>query len=187
MKKDIQSQSRRFLHFINYYSSANRTIPYLRLTVLFFLLGFSFVKIEKKEPKQIKVISYNIHYGIGMDEKVDLARIAKVISDQNPDIVGLQEIGDSTMAAELGRLTGMKFVFGQSLGRADGYGDAVLSKHPFDWVNNYSIPSASSSRYHIDLSGKGKDHSCIRSSVYSRQHITQASYDSDTGRFSEHS
>ena len=33
-------------------------------------------------------MSYNIHYGLGMDDKVDLARIARVISDQNPDIVG---------------------------------------------------------------------------------------------------
>jgi len=103
-------------------------------------------------------MSYNSHYGVGMDDKVDLPRIAKVISDEHPDIVGLQEIGDSTMAAELGRLTGMKFVFGPSLDRMDGYGDAVLSKHPFEWVNNYSIPSASSSRYQamgidVDLSG----------------------------------
>jgi endonuclease/exonuclease/phosphatase family metal-dependent hydrolase len=127
----------------------NSITPYLFLTVLFFLLGFTFVKSDKKESNQIKVISYNIHYGIGVDEKYDLPRIAKVISDQNPDIVGLQEIGDSTMAAELGRLTGMKYVFGQSLGRADGYGDAVLSKHPFEWVGNYSIPSASSSRYQV--------------------------------------
>ena len=115
------------------------------------------VKWDKQEQQQIKVISYNIHYGLGMDDKVDLARIAKVISDQNPDIVGLQEIGDSTMAAELGRLTGLKFVFGPSLDKMDGYGDAVLSKHPFEWVNNYSIPSASSSRYQamgvdVDLS-----------------------------------
>jgi endonuclease/exonuclease/phosphatase family metal-dependent hydrolase len=61
------------------------------------------------------------------------------------------------MAAELGRLTGMNFVFGPSLGKMDGYGDAVLSKHSFEWVNNYSIPSASSSRYQamgvdVDLS-----------------------------------
>ena len=125
----------------------NKIAPYLFLPILFFLFGFTFIKSNNKESKHIKVISYNIHYGLGMDKKYDLPRIAKVISDQNPDIVGLQEIGDSAMAAELGRLTGMKYVFGQSLGRADGYGDAVLSKHPFDWVGNYSIPSASSSRY----------------------------------------
>ncbi|MGI9241711.1 MAG: endonuclease/exonuclease/phosphatase family protein [Verrucomicrobiales bacterium] len=102
-------------------------------------------------------MSYNIHYGRGLDKKLDLARIAKVISSQNPDLVGLQEIGDHAMAEELGRLTGMKFVFGQSLGRKDGYGDAILCRHPFEWVGNESLPSASSSRYQamaidVDLS-----------------------------------
>lgn len=120
-----------------------------------------FAFIDFKEPlsqqKTIKVLSYNIHYGLGMDKKYDLERIAKVISDQNPDIVGLQEIGDSIMAAKLGELTGMKAVFGPSKENMTGYGDAVLSKLPFQWVGNYSIPSASSSRYQamavdVDLS-----------------------------------
>jgi len=119
--------------------------------------------VEADTQKSLKVISYNIHYGLGMDGKKDLARIAKVISDQNPDIVGLQEIGSLAMAKELGRLTGMPFVFGQSLGKPDGYGDVILCKHPFKALKNQSIPSASSSRYQamaidVDISkvfGKG--------------------------------
>jgi hypothetical protein len=63
-----------------------------------------------------------------------------------------------------GRLTGMKYVFGASLGKKDGYGDAILSKHPFEWFGNHSIPSASLSRYQamgveVDVSafyGEGK-------------------------------
>lgn len=61
------------------------------------------------------------------------------------------------MAEKLGELTGMNFVFGPSLGKKEGYGDAILSKHPFGSFKNYSIPSASSSRYQamgvdVDLS-----------------------------------
>jgi endonuclease/exonuclease/phosphatase family metal-dependent hydrolase len=120
-------------------------------TVLFSLSCFA------TPPKSLKVMSYNIHYGRGMDEKYDLERIAKVIVKENPDLVGLQEIGDSIMAAKLGELTGMTFVFGPSLERMSGYGDAILSKYPFTRVGNYSIPSASSSRYQamavdVDLS-----------------------------------
>lgn len=115
------------------------------------LMLFSFIgnynSIQK--IRSIKVLSYNIHYGLGTDGKYDLSRIAKVISDQNPDIVGLQEIGDSIMAAKLGKLTGMHYVFGASKGSSKEYGDAILSKHPFAWVDNYSIPSASSSRYQV--------------------------------------
>lgn len=135
--------------------------------ILLILFGFSSVNKETKKGKTIKVMSYNIHYGLGMDEKLDLPRIANVILSHSPDIVGLQEIGDSTMAAELGILTGMESVFGQSLGRANGYGDAVLSKHPFKWVDNYSIPSASSSRYqamgvNVDLSNIYKKGTTVR-------------------------
>ena len=77
----------------------------------------------------------------------DLGRIARVIRDHAPDIVGLQEIGNEAMARELGQLTGMPVVFGPSKGRRDQYGDAILCKHPFKWIGNHPIPSASSSRY----------------------------------------
>ncbi|WP_164714299.1 endonuclease/exonuclease/phosphatase family protein [Chitinophaga rhizosphaerae] len=104
-------------------------------------------------------MSYNIHYGIGMNKENSLKDIAGLIKETAPDIVGLQEIGDSAMAAELGQLTGMYFVFGPSLGKMDGYGDAVLSKYPIVYDGNHSIPSASSSRYQVmaltvDLSTK---------------------------------
>ena len=102
-----------------------------------------------KKQKQFKVMSFNIHYGLGMDGKYDLTRIAKVITDQQPDIVGLQEIGDSAMAAKLGELTGMAYVFGPSQKSMQKYGDAVLCRFPFEWVGNYSIPSASSSHYQV--------------------------------------
>ncbi len=112
-------------------------------------------------------MSYNIHYGVGADGARDFARIARVITDSNPDIVGLQEIGNAAMAEELGRLTGMHQVFGPSKGSDKGYGDAVLSRYPFTWVGNHPIPSASSSRYQamavdIDVSGVYGDGAVVR-------------------------
>ncbi len=92
-------------------------------------------------------MSYNIHYGVGMDKKLDLERIAAIIFAESPDIVGLQEIGSKGMAEELSCLTGMPFVFGPSKGSDESYGDAILCKHPFEWVGNVALPSASSSRY----------------------------------------
>ncbi|BDD07799.1 hypothetical protein FUAX_02310 [Fulvitalea axinellae] len=131
-----------------------RTFTFLILSVILFSHHST---QARKKPKTIKVLSYNIHYGLGMDSKTDLERIAGVIRRLDPDIVGLQEIGDSTMAAKLGALTHMKAVFGPSKESNSGYGDAVLSKLPFRYVGNESIPSASSSRYQamcvdVDLS-----------------------------------
>ena len=131
-----------------------KTLP-LFLINLLFLLSLDLIAQEK--PKTIKVLSYNIHYGVGMDSKYNLNRIANVINHIKPDIVGLQEISDSTMTVKLGELTKMKGVFGPSKEKTSDYGDMVLSNHPFKYVGNQSIPSASSSRYQamcvdIDLS-----------------------------------
>ncbi|MEM7311442.1 MAG: endonuclease/exonuclease/phosphatase family protein [Planctomycetota bacterium] len=105
----------------------------------------------------LKVMSYNIHYAVGMDERRDLERIAKVIADEEPDLVGLQEIGSKAMADELARLTGLTSTFGPSKGSDDAYGDAVLSRHPLRPAGGEALPSASSSRYQamavdVDLS-----------------------------------
>ncbi len=106
---------------------------------------------------ELRVLSYNIHYGVGVDGAFDLPRIAAAIAAEAPDLVGLQEISDRAMAEELGRLTGMTALFGPSKGSDSAYGDAVLSRHPFTSVGNLSLPSASSSRYQamavdVDLS-----------------------------------
>ncbi|MFT5690411.1 MAG: endonuclease/exonuclease/phosphatase family metal-dependent hydrolase, partial [Planctomycetota bacterium] len=104
--------------------------------------------LELRDPAPaLKVMSYNIHYGVGMDEKLDIERIAAVILAESPDLVGLQEIGSKAMADELSRLTGMTAVFGPSKGSNDSYGDAILSRYPMEWIGGVALPSASSSRY----------------------------------------
>ncbi len=125
------------------------------MSLLILIISLVFASIAgdsnrpSEKPKSITVMSYNIRYTYGTDEKYDIERIAKVITEQAPDIVGLQEIGDSVMAAKLGELTGMAYVFGPSQESMKKYGDAVLCKYPFEWVGNFSIPSASSSRYQV--------------------------------------
>src|SRR5678816_3441002 len=42
--------------------------------------------------KTIRVMTFNIHVGVGMDKKLDLQRIADVINREQPDLVGLQEV-----------------------------------------------------------------------------------------------
>lgn len=115
----------------------------------------------------LEVMSYNIHYAVGMDGERDLARIAAIITAESPDIVGLQEIGDRAMADELGRLTGMSVIFGPSKGSDDAYGDAILCKYPFESAGNVSLPSASSSRYQamavdVDVSDLYGDGATVR-------------------------
>jgi endonuclease/exonuclease/phosphatase family metal-dependent hydrolase len=94
----------------------------------------------RAEPARVRlnVMSYNIHVGVGMDKKLDLARIAEVIKRQRIDIVGLQEVdrgvertGRVDEIKELARLTGMDYAFAHNLDYQGGqYGVAVLSRFP---------------------------------------------------------
>src|SRR2546421_12999505 len=87
---------------------------------------------------QIRVMSYNIHVGVGMDKKLDLPRIAAVISGQRADLVGLQEVdrgvertGRIDEIAELAKLTHMDYAFAFNLKYQGGqYGVAILSRYP---------------------------------------------------------
>jgi endonuclease/exonuclease/phosphatase family metal-dependent hydrolase len=88
--------------------------------------------------KMIRVMTYNIHVGIGMDKKLDLPRIAAVINSQKPDLVGLQEVDRGVTRtqrideiAELAKLTKMNYDFAFNLHYQGGaYGVAILSRFP---------------------------------------------------------
>lgn len=156
-------ETRRNFLKINVFEKPKNINPFPLVEVFFALLLF-FTLIPTITNAQIRVMSYNVGYCTRLDNENS---IAAVIKKADPDIVGLQEIGDSLMAEKLGRLTGMKVVFGPSLGNMNGYGDAILSKYPFEWGGNYSIPSASSSRYQamavtIDFSAKSKEIGKVR-------------------------
>lgn len=87
-------------------------------------------------PAPLKVMTWNLHHGVGEDDKLDLERIAAVIREQKPDLVALQEIDRGCkrtkgvdQAAELGRLTGLHVAFGKAMDFDGGqYGQAILSR-----------------------------------------------------------
>src|SRR6187200_797515 len=86
----------------------------------------------------LRVMTYNIHVGVGMDKKLDLPRIAGVINSQHPDLVGLQEVDRGVTRtqqideiAELAKLTKMDYAFAFNLKYQGGqYGVAILSRTP---------------------------------------------------------
>jgi endonuclease/exonuclease/phosphatase family metal-dependent hydrolase len=84
----------------------------------------------------LRILSYNIHHGEGVDGKLDLPRIAEIIKRERPDLVALQEVDKKAtrtdgvdQAAELARLTGMQHVYGAAMPHQGGeYGQAVLAR-----------------------------------------------------------
>ena len=107
------------------------------------------------EPTQFTVLTYNIHHAAGVDGKLDLARIAGIIKQTNPDFVALQEVDRKTtrtgkvdQAAELGKLTGMHAAFGKAMSFMGGqYGDAVLCRFPIQSHRVIDLPWTDESKH----------------------------------------
>lgn len=86
----------------------------------------------------LRVMTWNIHHGEGLDKKVDVDRIAKVILSEKPDVVALQEIdrgaersGKIDIITKLADLTDMTYAFGKTLDYQGGeYGNAFLTRFP---------------------------------------------------------
>lgn len=97
---------------------------------------------------QLRVLTYNIHHGQGTDGVFDYERLARIISDLEPDLVALQEVdngvarsGSVDQAAILAELTGMHYAFGNALYYQGGeYGEAVLSRYPISRVRAHHLP-----------------------------------------------
>ncbi|WP_345686549.1 endonuclease/exonuclease/phosphatase family protein [Novipirellula caenicola] len=101
------------------------------------------------EPVKLRVLSYNIHHGEGIDGQLDLQRIAAVINSVKPDLVALQEVDQNVgrsqsvdQPAELARLTDMNVVFGANIPLQGGhYGNAILSRYPVRAHTNRMLPN----------------------------------------------
>jgi endonuclease/exonuclease/phosphatase family metal-dependent hydrolase len=105
---------------------------------------------HQNSVSNLKVLSYNIHHAnppskVGL---IDLAAIAKVIKDENPDLVGLQEVdrftkrsGNVDQAKLLAELTGLHYQFFKAIDHDGGdYGVAILSKFPIMAGQGIALP-----------------------------------------------
>jgi len=97
----------------------------------------------------VRVLSFNIFHGETMKGDFDLEQIARVIRQENPDLVALQEVdlytGRSSgrdLASELGLLTRMVPLFGMAMPFDGGeYGEGILSRRSFLSTRNHALPS----------------------------------------------
>ncbi|WP_298740313.1 endonuclease/exonuclease/phosphatase family protein [uncultured Chitinophaga sp.] len=131
------------------------------LPLLIFLFACSTNRLatgtETAHTDTIKVLTYNIHHANPPSRKdyIDLDAIAKVISQQQPHFVALQEVDvhtgrsgrDVHEAEALAAKTGMHAYFTKSIPYDGGeYGIAVLSRYPILEGKGYALPSASGSK-----------------------------------------
>ncbi len=106
--------------------------------------------------REVTVATYNIHHGAGVDDRLDLERIASEIERGGAQIVGLQEVdrhwsARSDFVDQAGWLAdrlGMRVVYGANLDREPlepgqprrQYGTAILSSYPILRHRNTYLP-----------------------------------------------
>ena len=127
--------------------------------VLLVLLGASALACASapraaSREESLRVVTYNIRHGCGMDDSVDLARTAGVLRALRPDIVALQEVdrrvrrsGAVDQAATLGGALAMEHAFGAFMPYQGGeYGLAILSRFPIVRATPLRLPDGNEPR-----------------------------------------
>ncbi|HBE72140.1 MAG TPA: endonuclease [Planctomycetaceae bacterium] len=126
---------------------AKMMVRHLALLV-FLLVASTKLCAQEADRLKLRVLTYNIHHGQGTDGRLDLERIAQVISDTRPDVVALQEVDRNTnrsggidQAAKLGELTGLNHAFGTAMQYSGGqYGEAILTRFEIQEAKTYRLP-----------------------------------------------
>ncbi len=102
------------------------------------------------EPRQVRVMTFNVHHAEGVDGRLDVPRIAQIIRNSGAQVVGLQEVdrgversGRRDLLKEIADITGMQFAFGKNIDHQGGdYGNALLTTLPIVSEGNRLLPNA---------------------------------------------
>jgi endonuclease/exonuclease/phosphatase family metal-dependent hydrolase len=114
------------------------------------------------EAVAVRLVTFNIHHGVGDDGRHDLPRLARLLADAEPDVLCLQEVdrhfGERSefvdQALLLSRALDRELVWGASIdepppaGRTDRrqYGNALLSRLPVLTSTVHRLPGGGEPR-----------------------------------------
>lgn len=126
------------------------------LLISFLMMEFEISSRKSEVKNQLVFMTYNIHFGQGEDDLLNLERIAQNILVEDPDIIGLQELeaGRVTsqgvdMAYWLANRLNMYYYFYNPPDNKHVMGNAILSKYPIISSKGYEIPSILQERVFI--------------------------------------
>ncbi|WP_203959599.1 endonuclease/exonuclease/phosphatase family protein [Actinocatenispora thailandica] len=93
----------------------------------------------------LRLVTWNLHYGVNDDAAVDPAAIAATLRSQHPDVIVLQEVnrgwpigGGTDLAEWLSRSLAMPYVWSPA---ADGqFGNVIMSSLPMSQVHTGRLP-----------------------------------------------
>jgi endonuclease/exonuclease/phosphatase family metal-dependent hydrolase len=133
-------------------NNLKKIILVLLFIPLIISIVYSAIPMQVETPNfnathQVKFMTYNIHFGVGMDDQLNLERIVQNILRENPDIVGLEEVEQGRitsqgvdMARWIARQLGMNFYYYPAINE-HAFGVALLSRYPIINVTSYHLPT----------------------------------------------
>jgi endonuclease/exonuclease/phosphatase family metal-dependent hydrolase len=121
----------------------------------------------------LKIMTYNIHYGIGRDGRYDVNRIIEVIAAEDPDVVTLQEVDNKVARTRcdnqprlIAEALGMNYYHCVNRFIGDGeFGIATLSKFLFTHIKRFDLS------YHSRLEPRGTLRTDIRLDQETNLHV----------------
>lgn len=98
--------------------------------------------------RDMVVMTYNVHNGVGLDNMRDHQRIAHIVDRYKPDFVAIQEVdsatsrsGKSFVLGEIAEAAGMRHAFAPAISFDGGlYGIGLLSRVAPDSVSRIALP-----------------------------------------------
>lgn len=104
---------------------------------------------RNKLDVKLKIMTYNMHRGIGKNGRLDLTATAEVIKKSDAAIIALQEVERHSIRTvfqdqikQLSVNTNMNYAYGKSINVLNGqYGNGLLSKYPIEEYKVYDMPS----------------------------------------------
>lgn len=105
------------------------------LAIFCMLTGMGYGNLSAEQQK-VRIMSYNVRNGVGIDNKTDYCRIAELMKNYHPDLIAVQELDSATMRSnkavvlnEIALKSGMYPTYGAAIDFSGGkYGLGILSK-----------------------------------------------------------
>lgn len=132
-----------------------KTMISLLLLILAVFVGTGAISAQTPEKKgSLRIISYNIRNCTGMDNVMDIDRLAVAVNLAAPDLIAFQELDSAAMRTrrlyilgELASRTGMYPVYGPAFDYQGGkYGVGLLSREKPLGYKVYRMPEEKSER-----------------------------------------
>lgn len=125
-----------------------------QLLRILFAAGLIFGSVLTVSGRTLKVMSYNVHNGVGLDGLRDHGRIGAIIAAENPDFVAVQEVdsmtsrsGGTYVLGEIAESAGMNAIFAPAISFDGGlYGIGLLVREQPDSVSRIPLPGREEER-----------------------------------------